>query len=94
MKWVTLTYNRSGGRAVDLGGPSVCKGGGGTKIEIKHNSRFLQKNCLSLLIGGPSMSVGGGHALGAGSRLQFFKITLKFLVFNHPSSIFSKWCNA
>ena len=54
---------RAGGRAVDLGGPSVCQGG--PKFEIKHKSCCLQKS--KLVNWGGSMSIGGARPpLGAG----------------------------
>ena len=59
---------RAGARAVDLGGPSVYQGG--PKDEIKHKATAFKK--VNLLIGGPSMSIGGlgplPPLLGAGSE--------------------------
>ena len=56
-----LVAARAGGRVVDLGGPSVYRGGGGgTKFEIKHKSRCLQKSKL-VDWGGASMSIGRGR---------------------------------
>ena len=44
MKFSVNRVIRAGGRAVDLGGPSVYQGG--PKFEIKHNSRCFQKSKL------------------------------------------------
>ena len=44
---------RTGGRAVDLGGPSVYQGGQNLKLSTK--AAVFKK--VSLLIGGPSMSI-------------------------------------
>ena len=50
-----VAWRRAGGRAVDLGGPSVYQEKG--KFEIKQKTAAVFKR-LSLFIGGPSMSIG------------------------------------
>ena len=54
-QYYTVLHTRAGGRAVDLGGPSVNQGGQSLKL-ITETVVFKQ---VSLLIGGPSMSVWG-----------------------------------
>ena len=58
-----VVAGRVGARAVDLGTPSVYQGGQSLKLSTK--AAVLER--VSLLIGGPSTSIGGARLpLGAG----------------------------
>ena len=58
---------RAGGRAVDLGGPSVCQGGG-QSLKISTKAAAFKK--ASLLIGGAKyVDWGARPTLGAGPEI-------------------------
>ena len=71
---------RTGGRAVDSGGPSVYKGG--PKFEIKHKSRCLQKSKLRNWGGVSMLIVGARHSLAPaleGAELRLGGLILRGL---------------
>ena len=49
--------SRAGARALDVGGPSVYQGGGGQSLKLSTKAAVFKRK--SLLIGGPSKSIGG-----------------------------------